>query len=79
MRVTHKLLDECAEILSEQTNLKYEINWAYGKPMLVLKRLCKDNIVGTIDISPRLSPNQLHNWISAYSKGIDVGKELLRI
>jgi hypothetical protein len=74
-RITRKNLERMAENCNRQlphVGWKYAIEYAYGRPRLVL---VDEKICGR-EVSPRLQPRLLANWIWAYLAGAD---ELRRI
>lgn len=70
-RVTHKELDEIAARLSQMTGRNLQIQWAYGKPRL--HEVFPDTCVS--DVSPRLSPKEMAEWMWAFEKGLSFAKK----
>jgi len=63
-RVTSKDLEQLVRILRKRTGRDFEIEYAYGRPRLVVNR-------GSRDVSPRLSTGELQRWIWAFMDGMD--------
>jgi len=63
-RVTPKDLEQLVRILRKRTGRDFEIEYAYGRPRLVVNR-------GSTDVSPRLSTGELQRWIWAFMDGMD--------
>ncbi len=76
--MTKSTLEKIAENCNRQAPVAgwtYSIEYAYGQPRLVLldSRMC------CRDVSPRLSRGQLADWMWAYLKGIEAGKEAVKV
>ena len=65
-----KLAEQCDRQAPAKGQWHYDIEYAYGRPRLVLhdEKLC------CRDVSPRLSAGQLAEWIWAYLKGVEAAK-----
>lgn len=72
-RATQKQLLGLEAILNSITGKQYELEWAYGRPRLLL---ILDEHGAAAEISPRLPTGQMATWLRAYIDGINVGRKL---
>jgi hypothetical protein len=72
MRTTRAQLEQLVRVLNNRAPKKdkrYELQYAYGAPRLVLAETKAP--YGERDISPRLPAGQLRMWLNAFIDGID--------
>lgn len=62
-RTTKQDLHELARVISNATGEPYTVEWAYDRPRLYRQG-------GSVEVSPRLPPGQLSEWMQAYLKGL---------
>ena len=67
-RVTKKDLEQAITVIQNRTGQPYFIEFAYGKPRLLLKKG-----KGASNISPRLSSSDLYVWMEAFLEGFEQG------
>lgn len=75
-RITKSELDTLARICNNnapQKDWKYSIEYAYGKPRLILE----DSKLCARDVSPRLPAGTLALWIGAFIDGVEAGKNTI--
>lgn len=68
-RTSKSDLNHKADSLSKLTGMDFSVEWAYGRPRLMVDR-------GSRDVSPRLPSGELSQWIQAFWMGIQLGKDL---
>jgi hypothetical protein len=72
MRTTKAHLQQLIKVLNNRNpkpGHRYEIEYAYGSPRLILAQT--KSPYGARDISPRLPAGQLHIWLNAFLDGLD--------